>query len=109
MAPIQNLGQSIRNRTSHTKERASHKIDSRKQLKILFLNKLYLQGNQRKHRLNETGIDKATERDEKLVSQRYDNKQESKDTNNLKTFQVSRHGVYIWKTKPNKSVNQILA
>lgn len=74
MAPMQNLGQSIRNRTSHTKERASHKIDSRKQLKILFLNKLYLQGNQRKHRLNEIGIDKATERDEKLVSQSYDNK-----------------------------------
>lgn len=71
---MQNLGQSIRNRTSHTKERASHKIDSRKQLKILFLNKLYLQGNQRKHRLNEIGIDKATERDEKLVSQSYDNK-----------------------------------
>lgn len=40
-------------------------IDSRKQLKILFLNKLLLQRNERKHRLIETGIDKAIERHEK--------------------------------------------
>lgn len=51
-------------RTQHTKQ-SVQKTDSRKQLKILFLNKLLLQRNERKHRLIETGFDKAIERREK--------------------------------------------
>ena len=49
----------------HSTQNSVQNIDSRKQLKILFLNKLLLQRNERKHRLIETGIDKAIERHEK--------------------------------------------
>lgn len=45
VTPVQYIEQSMKSRMYHRRDRMSQKIASRKQLKILFPNKLYFQGN----------------------------------------------------------------
>ena len=81
-------------------------IDSRKQLKILFLNKLLLQRNERKHRLIETGIDKAIERHEKWFHRVMKRNREIMILTTLKHLHVKRCRMDVQKNKQTaKSVN----